>query len=263
MTDEEILESIENSNNFDEGEMVWYIIYKLAEEFTNKNVDGQTVDYNNDLTIAIRRTGEIQSKIGTSSITGTITIKSKAVPSMKTVGKIESNGTIIWKDTFNRTSSSGDKSSELLEIIMEISSSSSSYEDYISRLEEAGVEQIILTKGVLFTYEGGYYAPEGSEESPSLHKLDVDLSKFGVQEIEGTNYLITPSTPDHLIHENYEGPNTYGMINEETGEPIQYTGYCAHDYDGLGYEQTPVRRCRYYDSSGTLVREYEEPNIMQ
>ena len=85
----------------------------------------------------------------------------------------------------------------------------------------------------------------------TVAKANADLTKFGIQEIAGNNYLITPSTSDHLIHGNYKGPKTFSDMyyyDESTGEldttrPFT-NGYVAHDSDGYD---------RYYDTSGALV----------
>lgn len=83
------------------------------------------------------------------------------------------------------------------------------------------------------------------------NNIDFDLNTFGVYEVGGVNVLVTPSTPENLIHTNYDGPKTFtGMYyyDEDTGEfdttrPFTY-GYVA--YDSNFYE-------RYYDTSGVLV----------
>ncbi len=87
--------------------------------------------------------------------------------------------------------------------------------------------------------------------SATATMMDIDLTKFGEQEIYGKKVLVTPSTPDHLVHVYYEGPSTY-KYNETTHEyDIPFTGYRADDSDD--------GRSRYYDTSGALVSE-EEPH---
>jgi len=82
--------------------------------------------------------------------------------------------------------------------------------------------------------------------------IDIDRTKFGEQLIDGEKVLVTPSTPDHLVHGIYEGPSTY-KYNKTTGEyDIPFTGYRADDSDD--------GRSRYYDTSGALVSE-EEPHL--
>ena len=83
----------------------------------------------------------------------------------------------------------------------------------------------------------------------AVKMIDIDLTKFGLQTVtsNGDKALVTPSTPDAIVHDGYLGPSTYYKYNENTGEnDIPFTGYCAYDLDG--YE-------RYYDTSGAFVRE--------
>ena len=89
--------------------------------------------------------------------------------------------------------------------------------------------------------------------SATATMVDIDLTKFGEQSIDGIKVLVTPSTPDHLVHAYYQGPSTY-KYNETTHEyDIPFTGYRADDSDD--------GRSRYYDTSGALVSE-EEPHFM-
>ena len=88
--------------------------------------------------------------------------------------------------------------------------------------------------------------------SATATMVDIDLTKFGEQSIDGIKVLVTPSTPDHLVHAYYEGPSTY-KYNETTHEyDIPFTGYRADDSDD--------GRSRYYDTSGALFSE-EEPHL--
>ncbi len=77
--------------------------------------------------------------------------------------------------------------------------------------------------------------------------IDIDLTEFGLQTVtsNGEKALVTPSTPNTIVHEGYAGPATYYSYNETTGKyDIPFTGYCAYDLDGYK---------RYYDTSGVLV----------
>ena len=79
--------------------------------------------------------------------------------------------------------------------------------------------------------------------SATATMLDIDLTKFGEQTIDGQKVLVTPSTPDYLIHVDYNGPSTYYKYNETTEETETFTGYYANDNG----------HSRYYDNSGALV----------
>ena len=88
--------------------------------------------------------------------------------------------------------------------------------------------------------------------SATATMMDIDLTKFGEQSIDGKKVLVTPSTPDHLVHAYYQGPSTYKYNETTEAYDIPFTGYRADDSDD-GY-------FRYYDTSGALVSE-EEPHL--
>ena len=96
-------------------------------------------------------------------------------------------------------------------------------------------------------YGESLYKLSTAGETLNVSMLDIDLTKFGEQTIDGQKVLVTPSTPDHLIHIDYEGPSTYYKYNEETKKnDIPFTGYCANDHEKDG-------TLRYYDTSGAFV----------
>ena len=81
-----------NSTTYQDSGLVTKIMTKLATEFTAGNTTGTEKDYT-DYTIAISGT----------TANSTITVKSKAKPSLQTQGKILAKGGIEWTDTFKAT----------------------------------------------------------------------------------------------------------------------------------------------------------------
>ena len=103
-------------------------------------------------------------------------------------------------------------------------------------------------------YRDSLYKIDFGEVGPEVKMIDIDLTEFGLQTVtsNGEKALVTPSTPNAIVHEGYAGPATYYSYNETTGKyDIPFTGYCAYDLGG--YE-------RYYDSSGVLVMEEKRPS---
>ncbi len=90
---------------------------------------------------------------------------------------------------------------------------------------------------------------DGSVSTVNLS--NIDLTKFGIQKIGSNNFLITPSTPNMLIHADYIGPTTfsdtyYYKENEvilDHEKPFT-EGYKTTDNDGSK---------RYYDTLGAIV----------
>ena len=109
------------------------------------------------------------------------------------------------------------------------------------------------------TYQGDFLITEYNNKfykvdhsTFEVSTVDIDFNTFGVYDIGGgKNVLVTPSTSDHLVHTNYEGPKTFTNMyyyDENTGKldttrPFT-NGYVAYDSDGYN---------RYYDTSGALV----------
>ena len=98
-------------------------------------------------------------------------------------------------------------------------------------------------------YKDNYYKVKGSLDDGSIlgiSKISIDTNTFGVQDIgDGDTVLVTPSTPDYLIHGNFNGPGTYTLYNETTG---------LHDFRVDGYKAMDADYDRYYDdTSGALV----------
>ena len=90
------------------------------------------------------------------------------------------------------------------------------------------------------------YDYDGVEkEVTAIEKMNIDKNTFGEQGTGERKVLVTPSTPDNLIHLNYEGPKTYKEYDEEKDEWVTFEEYCAYDSDLY---------TRYYDTSGALVR---------
>ena len=80
----------------------------------------------------------------------------------------------------------------------------------------------------------------------AVKMIDIDLTKFGEQTVtsDGVKVLVTPSTAEYIVHDDYEGPSTYYKYNETSRIcDIPFTGYRAYDED----------RDRYYDASGNFV----------
>ncbi len=88
---EQIYLNNESSDEYKDDKLVETIMNKLIAEFTEEN--GAQKDYP-DFTMEI--SGIVKDS--------TITIKSKAVPELQTVGTISEKGAITWVDTFKRAS---------------------------------------------------------------------------------------------------------------------------------------------------------------
>ena len=90
-------------------------------------------------------------------------------------------------------------------------------------------------------YKGGIYkvvyADTDAVKEIVKINANVDFTRFGVYQIEENNILITPSTPEHLIHNQYDGPSTYYVDGNEAE-------YRALDDDDC---------YRYYNTSGAFV----------
>ena len=88
---------------------------------------------------------------------------------------------------------------------------------------------------------------ESETGNVSVSMIDIDLTKFGEYTIDGEKVLVTPSTPDHLIHLDYEEPNTYENMYylKSNGKDVDlerpFTG-SVYKADGL-----------YYNSSGENI----------
>lgn len=104
-------------------------------------------------------------------------------------------------------------------------------------VDSSKIHDIYQGDFLITEYKNKFYKVDYSTFEVST--VDIDIETFGVQEVGGKNFLITPSTSDHLIHGNYDGPGTY--YDEDNNE---FTGYCAHDNDGYN---------RYYNTSGAIV----------
>ena len=121
---------------------------------------------------------------------------------------------------------------------------------------ERGYQYIAYNKNLYkVTYERSY-VNDGDwwywENAIDVVLVNIDLNSFGEREVvTGHTILVTPSTQDHLIHGNYNGPRTFTNMyyyDENTGEldttrPFT-NGYVTHDNDLYD---------RYYDTSGALV----------
>ena len=118
------------------------------------------------------------------------------------------------------------------------------------------IKEKYITEGesyLIVQYGDSFYKISIVEDpwSATATMIDIDLTKFGEQLIDGEKVLVTPSTPDHLVHAYYQGPSTY-KYNETTDVyDIPFTGYRAYDFDAN----------RYYDTSGALDSE-EESHFM-
>ena len=118
------------------------------------------------------------------------------------------------------------------------------------------IKEKYITEGesyLIVQYGDSFYKISIVEDpwSATATMVDIDLTKFGEQSIDGIKVLVTPSTPDHLVHAYYQGPSTYKYNETTEAYDIPFTGYRAEDSDD--------GRSRYYDTSGALVSE-EEPH---
>ena len=78
-----------------------------------------------------------------------------------------------------------------------------------------------------------------TEKVTAVAEMNIDKNTFGEQGTGERKILVTPSTPDNLIHGYYR----VGIGNDEDNNEI--IGYYAKDADG---------NTRYYDYSGALIQ---------
>lgn len=80
-----------------------------------------------------------------------------------------------------------------------------------------------------------------TEKVTAVAEMNIDKNTFGEQGTGERKVLVTPSTPDNLIHCDYS------VGKSEDNDNNEIIGYCAHDIDG---------NYKYYDYSGVLIPSY-------
>lgn len=80
-----------------------------------------------------------------------------------------------------------------------------------------------------------------TEKVTAVAEMNINKNTFGEQGTGERKVLVTPSTPDNLIHCDYS------VGKSEDNDNNEIIGYCAHDIDG---------NYKYYDYSGVLIPSY-------
>ena len=107
------------------------------------------------------------------------------------------------------------------------------------------------------------YEYDGNEEKYifiSVSKISIDSSTFGVQDIgDGDSVLVTPSTPNNLIHGRYVDAEIYWSNQPNQAGPYYLNGEGNIDFerpftDGFwSYENITMDPGFYYDSLGNWI----------
>ena len=94
----------------------------------------------------------------------------------------------------------------------------------------------------IIQYNNKYYTING--ETGEIEELLMTFDTFGIYTIKGVDVLVTPSTPEYLIHINYYGPSTAEDDWQMIEEPYILIG---------GYTTSDNGRNHAYDAAGNLV----------